>query len=237
MKRRSLIITFNRKCVPFAPLLALVVMISFPLMLNHPALDEQSIQRRHMQVASAVAAAPWRIDHWYGEDVPVPKAGVEILRPNAILSRRFRDFNGGPPFTVMVIHCTDARDMEGHYPPVCFPANGWIEAAAPSQCTIKLNDAPMDLRVYQFFRPEAMEIDRSMRVFNCFILPDGQVATDMVAVEQAVKRYETSIQGVAQVLVVGPGDAEFEASVTAVGELLTGLSDLLAVLGRQQGDT
>jgi hypothetical protein len=237
MKQRPLAIRIIRTVSPFSPLLALVIMAGLPLVLNHPKVDEKGIQARHMQVASAVAKAPWRINQWNGEDVPVPNAGVEILRPNAILSRRFRNILGGPAFSVMVIHCTDARDMEGHYPPVCYPANGWVEAASPGMCTIDVNGRPMDLRVYQFHRPEGLGIDRSMRVFNCFVLPNGNIATEMTAVSQAVKRYETSIQGVAQVLVAGPGDADFESSLEAVSELLTGLSDLLAVLGRGQDQT
>ena len=238
MKSNSIIFRLTRACSPFAPLLALGVMVAFPLLLHHPKIDEQGILARHSQVASAVERAPWRIKQWNGDDVPVPNAGVEILRPNAILSRQFKNIHGGPSFTVMVIHCSDARDMEGHHPPVCYPANGWIEAARPSSCSVQVNARPMNMRVYEFYRPDdTLGIERKMRVFNCFILPDGQVTTEINAVDQVVKRYETSIQGAAQVIVAGPGDADFQASLDAVSELMSGLSDLLAVLGRRTGDS
>lgn len=218
---------------PFSPLMALGALIALPQLLNHPAVDETRIRQRNQQVVAAFTHAPWRIGQWTGEPVEVPNAGVEILRPNAILSRRFKNFNGNLWFTVMIIHCTDARDMEGHYPPVCYRANGWDPVGEPTECTVVINDQVVRPRVYMFQRhagPGALELTR---VFNFFVLPGGQITNDMDAVGKAVKSYESSIQGAAQILVAGPGTADFNEAVNAVGDLLAAHGDLLANLGRE----
>src|SRR5688572_20190410 len=117
---------------PYSPLIALALIAILPIVLNHPPVDQSSIQARNRQVAAAFDQAPWRIGEWNAEPLKVLPAAVEILRPNAILSRRFKSLNDNFYFDVMIIHCTDARDMDGHFPPVCFPAHGWGPSDEPS---------------------------------------------------------------------------------------------------------
>ena len=215
-----------------APLLAALTLLGMPMLLAQSRPDQSSIQQRHTEVARAVADVPWRIGNYMGEDVAMPSAAVEILRPNATLSRQFRK-SGGPAYTLLVIHCTDARDMQGHYPPKCYPSNGWVNDPLRSEsvCQVDVQGKPLDMRVYHYQRLEGVGIHRRMRVFNCFVLPDGRIASDVSAVADAVGRYATSVRGIGQVQVVCPSDVDFEQSRKAVGELLSGVSSLIDVLG------
>ena len=51
--------------------------------------------------------------------------GVAAGVPTAVLSRRFVELGTGRHATLGVIHCGDVRDMNGHYPPSCYPSSGW----------------------------------------------------------------------------------------------------------------
>lgn len=92
--------------------------------------DEQ-IEAYHVGVREALDAVPYRVGNWIGVDTPVPPAAQRLLRPNAILSRTYRDPEGRQA-TVMLVQCRDIRDMIGHYPPICYPAHGWRTESAPT---------------------------------------------------------------------------------------------------------
>ncbi|MFW6061969.1 MAG: exosortase-associated EpsI family protein, partial [Planctomycetota bacterium] len=81
----------------------------------------------HRRVAERIANIPYTIGDWKGEDVSVPRSAVELLQPNALCSRQYRNQKTGQVLSLLVVHCRDARDMTGHYPPVCYPAHGWTQ--------------------------------------------------------------------------------------------------------------
>src|SRR3954466_15155977 len=62
-------------------------------------------------------------ENWTFEDHDLPDGAIALLKPNATL---FRQFKSPRPFQFLFIQCRDARDMGGHYPPVCYPASGWV---------------------------------------------------------------------------------------------------------------
>ena len=66
---------------------------------------------------------------WVGKDVKQPDAAVQLLRPNAILSRNYTDTTtrssyGNRDCQVLIVQCRDSRDMVGHYPENCYPNAG-----------------------------------------------------------------------------------------------------------------
>jgi len=55
----------------------------------------------------------------------------------------------------MIVHCGDVRDMIGHYPPVCYPANGW--KPGPSAPTgIQVNQEDATAYRYEFSRNDEL---------------------------------------------------------------------------------
>src|SRR5688572_8658902 len=80
----------------------------------------------HAAVRAAVAAIPQVSGNWVGKDVPVPDAAVQMLHPNVIFSRRYQNLSTNETVAVLLVHVRDARDVLGHYPPVCYPGQGWM---------------------------------------------------------------------------------------------------------------
>lgn len=219
-----------------APVIAFLLMLLLPSLNLDDLLNQEDALARNTEVVNIFSDAPWRIGDWTGEDVPVPAAAIEILQPNAILSRKFRSLEG-MPVDLIIIHCSDARDMQGHYPPKCYPANGWNEADTNDRQDIEVSIDGKDIqvRVYHFKMPEGKGSERTVRVINFFILPNGKFTSKTSEISRIVSRLSHSAQGVAQVQIVTSGDIPLEISIKAAEELLSGFSSVMTVLS-QGGD-
>lgn len=134
-------------------------------------------EAHHRRVREAVAAIPQQIGDWVGEDKPITQAAIELLQPNALLKRDYRHTESGQVVTLLIVHCGDARDMLGHYPPVCYPAHGWEQTDAELDSWSAAGGA-LPCREYAF---EFASLERSGRiaVVNLIVLPDGRIETEM----------------------------------------------------------
>lgn len=217
-----------------APILALAVMLILPMFINHVRDDAALVLARNLQVQQAVNDIPYRLGDWVGEDLEVPVAAVELLHPNAILSRRFNRLAEGTSMHLLIVHCSDARDMQGHYPPICYPANGWIrveDGLSGDTTSVNIGEESISLQIYNFRRLDEWGGERALRVFNYFLLPSGDTTIDLKVVSRLVERSAFSVQGVAQVQLVMAGEMDFNDALEAVEDLLIQTSPYLAQFG------
>ncbi len=223
-----------RRPTRFAPLIALALLLLLPEVSPEGFANSEGILARNAQVARVFRAAPYRIGNWLGEDVEVPSAAIEILRPNAILSRRFERLDGEMSVDLIIVHCSDARDMQGHYPPNCYPANGWhpCDREEQHEWVVLVGGQAIAMRVYSFRRIEGWGSERTLRVFNYFLVPNGEMTSDFGVMRRLASRLALSVQGVAQVQVVMSGESSFQDSIEAAEELLSGFSSIMAVLAQ-----
>ncbi len=147
-------------------------------------------------VRDAIDDLPIRVGTWVGTDLETPPYVFPVLRPNKILQRRFFDPTKGRVISMLIVHCKDARDMEGHYPPVCYPGNGWVKTA---DAEVEL-DGPYHAARYEFTKP-IDGAERGMTVLNFFVLPTGklEVATRMDALYEAARSQARAGLGACQV--------------------------------------
>ena len=231
--RRTSLGFLNRAAVGLAFVLVIVLPMVFP---NHVRPDPAALVRQ-VAVADAVEAAPYQIGRWLGTDIPVPRSAVELLRPNAILSRRFRRVEGGHSVTVLVVHCMDIRDMGGHYPPVCYPSAGWSKAddLASGEASLEFGGRRLPVAVYAFRRIQDGIRESRIRIYNFFVLPDGRVTTDIDELRARSERLALSAQGVAQIQILTVIEMPPAEAVAAANEFLEGLTGLLTALGVVEG--
>ncbi len=236
MTRRTSISTSGlRRLAETAPALALAVLLGLPLVLNHGASNVDVMRMRNAMVQQAVDAVPYRVGSWVGEDVEVPPSAIEILRPNAILSRRYDRLGGGGSMQLLIVHCSDARDMQGHHPPVCYPAHGWMRSRERSDngtCSIQVGGEELRLRIYNFRMLDSLGGEKHLRVFNYFLLPDGETTIDLDIVNRVVERSTFSVEGVAQVQLVMDGNGDLEEARRAAEDLLNETLPHLAALSQ-----
>ncbi len=224
-----------------APVLTLAVILSAPFWMRtgaYYAADGHS-EEDARRVAAAVDEVPYRIGSWSGQDASVPEAANELLRPNALLSRRYVNLHTGERIDFLFVHCGDSRDMQGHYPPVCYPNSGWVFTSGQKE------SEPVELQAsgksipgleYRFSRIDQWPNRSEIRIFNFFVLPNGELTHDIDEVGKRINWLGASIQGVAQVQILTQADMSREDALEATTEILEGVWGLFEVLGVETGD-
>jgi hypothetical protein len=148
------------------------------------------------------------VGDWIGKVVPAPPAVVKLLRSNVLVARDYSNLRTRESASVLFVHCGDARDLLGHYPPACYPAHGQeLKSAEPRDWTI--GGTTITGMRYRFVsRAGPMAPDDV--VDNFMVLPNGQFGRDMdmatrVSQDRTLRRF-----GAAEVQVVTSGEMSEE---------------------------
>jgi hypothetical protein len=154
----------------------------------------------HTRIRSAAAQLRLISGDWVGQDVPVPRVAVKTLKPNVLISRRYSNLQGGDQYTLLLVQCKDARDLVGHYPPSCYPSQGWEQKGT------RVEDWDVDgLQVqgkqYQFVS-RRLDGEHEIVVDNFMLLPGGFTCRDLNGVAVAAKDFRQRSFGAAQVQII-----------------------------------
>lgn len=182
------------------PLIATVILLIAIVAEGFYRPQPQDAEPFHARVRQAVEQVPKVIGDWEGNDSQLPPAAVALLRPNATLSRRYINKTRNQVADLLIVQCRDARDMGGHYPPVCYPAHGWTRVAErPVEWQIAgKNILGME---YEFSRiVEGRSV--SCVVSDLMILPDGRFVREMDRIRRAAADYLRQFYGAAQIQIV-----------------------------------
>ncbi|HEV8379594.1 MAG TPA: exosortase-associated EpsI family protein [Tepidisphaeraceae bacterium] len=143
---------------------------------------------------------------WTCIDLKIPDAAVALLKPNTQICRQYR--TSTRQFQFLLIQCRDARDMGGHYPPVCYPASGWVvvgdKKGRPMTWTI--GSRTIIGVEYEFTGgQEGQTITRT--VDNLLILPRGHdcYVREMKEIRAAAADYLRQFYGAAQIQLIFDG--------------------------------
>ncbi len=232
-----------------APWLTLAIGAYAVLVVPQPPSVDDVVVKRHARIERVLSNVPLRVGEWIGEERPLTPAAVELLRPNAAMSRSYRRIGDPATIAVSLIHCSDFRDMAGHYPPVCYPAHGWTLAdsgavAAGSPGGVGSADATettmlsldgigeFPVRCYRFSRVGDGLVQIRMTVFNAFILPDGSWVTELRTIRDGASRRRLAGEGVAQLQLVAGGWPSIESIKEQCESLLQSLpAGMFEILG------
>ena len=183
----------------------------------------------HAAAADAIRALPMKFGDWEGVEVPVPQAAQSLLKPNALLSRSFKNSSTGERASLVLVQCKDTRDMGGHYPPICYPGQGWVEDGPQQQVAIAVGGRAINTIRYEF-RRESFDRVRRLVVYNFFAIPGQGLPTDMKSVRAAGEDYTARPFGAAQLQVVLDGQRPLEREKAIVAELLGPLDSVVDLL-------
>lgn len=219
-----------------APWLSILLLVGLAFALPPSIPVDGSAEVRQAEVARAVDDVPWLIGRWVGEKAPVPREAQELLRPNKIFSRVYRTARG-PQVHVLLVHCSDARDMLGHYPPNCYPSSGYLPVDPGLEENVSLDAAGrlIPVHTYAFERMRGRTEVERIRVFNAFILPDGTVSRNIDDINRQSERAPIASLGVAQLQIITPAEYSLDEAVAAGNEILGGMTGLLDALRVEQG--
>jgi hypothetical protein len=228
-----------------APLVSLSFLLVFPWAVAQDPLDQELLHARHDRVRVAIESLPEKLGSWvFVKEAPIPTGALKILNPNAYVSRTYQRIGVGQSVfaTVMVIHCSDVRDMSMHFPPVCYPRSGWTQLGEFTRdwvVDVGGNRRIMG-RTYSFQRMEKNRLDRVITVADTFLLPGGMSTRHMSDLLHVASQHQRSVEGVAQVQVYFEADSRspelMQQVDIMVGEIIEGLpAELFEVLDGSSG--
>ena len=188
---------FNKLAIPFA-LIALVVIA----VVRGGNSDDPRVVPYQAMVKQVIEEIPIDARGWVGREVPLPQSATNLLRPNALMAREYVNEEHEVSATLLIVQCADARDMAGHFPPRCYPANGWLSIDLNGPEPVEVHGNTMNR--YMFHRVAGRN-EREISVYNMFALPTGDTSTSMEDVYRLSADYQYRSFGAAQVQIVIDG--------------------------------
>ena len=159
------------------------------------------------EVRDAAKELPYHFGPWLGEDVPVPTQAVDILRPNVLVSRRYQRITDGRAVSFLLVQSPDARALLGHYPPACYPGQGWVlQGESPRDWPVPTEGGkPTVLHGTDYLFDRGAEGSPRLRIANFMVLPDGTTGRAMRSVEEVsrIRRLRFYGAGEAQIIFSG----------------------------------
>lgn len=194
----------------------------------------------HARAARLVHTLPDQLGPWIAVERPEPPpAAQKLLRPNAIAVRRFQHMATNQSVTLIVVQCNDARDMGGHYPPVCYPAHGWqlvgSRGPVPHEIVVPGRSSGPDAAmrvptmVYEF-RKETLTRRNAVMIQSFFVIPGVGIAPDIKSVQRAAEDYRVRLNGATQVQIVLDADTPPSVGSEVFLDVIGRLAPLLTAL-------
>jgi hypothetical protein len=180
---------------PILSLILLAGMAAEKLTFRPPA-DARPYHARIQQLA---AALPAKINDWASSDVGVPYEAVDKLRPNVLISRNYENLVDGREVIFLLVQCQDARQLGLHYPPVCYPSQGYTELSSTRR-DWTIDGLHIAATEYEFSLGPNRPTDKVVE--NFMVLPDGRVAPDIITVTAAANDVYSRYYGAAEIQIV-----------------------------------
>ena len=189
----------------YAPVISaglLLVLAVTRFWMETPSADTTEYMAR---VAERIDAMPYRIGRFIGVNAEVTPGAVELLQPNRILQRRFRDPTTGEQFSLVIVHCKIAKDMAGHFPPNCYPRAGWVATEKADTVSLEAADTIVNASLYHFSLDSGL-LPTQIDILNFFVVPSGpqRYGSDMRLIDLASRSASGSRLGAAQVQIITP---------------------------------
>jgi hypothetical protein len=187
---------------------------------------EVAAHHRHIREVAA-SIGPGEIHGWIGQDNAIPLQTMRVLDPNVIISRRYVNVESGTVAGFLLVHCSDAHDMAGHFPLRCYPADGWERRGARPR-EWRVGDLVVQGMEYQFSRRERFVQQAESNIVVCnFLLRPGQLLPDMDAMTASIVGAGGQSSGAGQVQVYFDASVPQENRDQAVVALVGGYRPLI----------
>lgn len=183
----------------------------------------------HKKVAALINKMPETIGRWESQNVPVPESALALLKHNAIISREYINTRTHQHLNLLIVQCRDARDMQGHYPPICYPSNGWTPESS-QRMQWRLPGKTIQGMEYEYHQVFPMRV-ATIFVDNLILLPNGRMLHNINGVYQAAADYQTHFFGAAQFQIVFPADTTFEQRKRIATRFFTVAKPIIEAIG------
>jgi hypothetical protein len=155
----------------------------------------------HARAKEALESIPMQIGSWSGQEEKIAPEAIRLLHPNFIREWKFSDNAPSPRWydrwaSLLVDQCSDAGDMNGHWPPNCY-VNSGEELMFSQDRDWTVGDLVITGKEYHFVKTSPTETTRTA-VYNFLIVPGRGILRDMMGVRNAAEDYQRRYYGAAQ---------------------------------------
>lgn len=200
--------TRNMRVNRLAPPASLLILVVAAILVASPKSNTPAVTRHHQVISELLDEFPYTLGSWVGVDVVLPSAATAILRPNGYVNRRYSQIGESNDVVLGIIHCGDVRDMQGHYPPRCYPAAGWSQVGE-QDITLSIEDNDTTMKLYRFQRASQMGLEERKSVVSVFVAPGAGILTSMSSLQKiGASSLNASTLGVAQIQLVFTDELE-----------------------------
>lgn len=212
--------------VPAGTLVLLITILAFGGISQGPP---AGAQQYFDEVAAQIDSIPYVVGDWFGMNLPYTEVEVKMLRPNKMLQRTYQNPTTGQKASLSIVHCTDIRDMRGHFPPICYVAHGWdLDSSELTGVTVEGRE--QQARVYLFSRTN-QGTREAIRIVSFFVLPySDDIQSEMDSLSSAAKRPRAAGLGVAQVQILTPASQSVVTTNEMVSKLLQAVEPVVATI-------
>ena len=188
----------------------------------------EGVEKYHALVRASIDSIPYVIGDWVGVDTEIKQEALRILDANVSLSRSYRNLKTGWTATLLLVQSADTRSLLGHYPPVCYPSQGWTLL---STVPYSIPASPSAIQSTEYsFSYEALSQSAQIRVLHFTVLPDGRTAPDMELLEVAARNNQVKYLGGASIQFVLDAGLPEDERAEVCGNLAKALDDWLVVV-------
>lgn len=208
--------------------LGVLVVLGSAVAVGQALPDGDGAKGYHAKVRAAGAELPRQVGNWSSLDTELPEAAVALLRPNVLISRQYTNDVTEASFSFLVVQCADARDMEGHYPPNCYPTSGWTSQGQQSS-SLQIGELSANAMEYDFELRATDGVTR-IHVVNLLLIPSDGFVTSMSSIRNLGGTVSDRYFGAAQVQFVFSGGWNRKDRLQAVQEMGVSLEPLIDVI-------
>ncbi len=198
--------------------------------LSRPQPEDAKPFHAHLQAMKQTFSDP---EGWIcpDPDHKLPDGAVALLKPNLTICRTYLK----PRFQFLLVQCRDARDMGGHYPPICYPANGCVVVGDKEGRVMNwtIEGKTFVGKEYEFSHLEEGQT-RTQIIDNLLILPRRQdcYVQDIKWVRGFAADYTQRFYGAAQIQFVFDGTVPENERRDIMTQLIGKNMNLLTALER-----
>ncbi len=146
----------------------------------------EGVAEYHAAVRENIDRVPFQMDAWVGVDTELRQEALRILDANVSLSRTYRNLDTGQRATLLLVQCEDARSLLGHYPPRCYPAQGWTPLGMRPLAITAPGGHEVPATEYLFEFDQHDDAAR-INVLHFVVVPRKGVAPDMDALDVSAR--------------------------------------------------
>lgn len=211
-----------------APIVTLCLLGAIGLDASDRQVIPEGADAYHKRVAEVIDLIPYRVGDWVGVDKEIRQEALQILDANVSLNRTYRNVDTGETAVLLLVHCADARSLLGHYPPVCYPSQGWNETDR-QQRKIECSDLSVLATEYGFAH-ETLGLSGQIEVAHFAVLPDGRTAPDLDPLDLLAKERRAKFFGGASLQLIVDANLPFERRQEIYRVLLEAASKWIEVV-------